>query len=222
MAYDLTLTITGKLLLAAVLGGLVGLERELRRKPAGLRTNMFMCVGSALFTILSDELAHRFGAADHARIASQLIPGIGFIGAGAIIRERGSVVGLTTAATIFVIASVGMAVGGGLYLVAAFTVMLILLALSVLGWFEDRFGLKTRLMTFRLTTTDLQAAMTHAHQVLSEMNIPMQHFQVHRFGPEFAMEFDADVSHIQQEELMQKLSVLEARCEVVPLESQRE
>ncbi len=222
MAYDLTFTIIGKLLLAAVLGGLVGLERELRRKPAGLRTNMFMCVGSALFTILSDELAHRFGIGDHTRIAAQLIPGIGFIGAGAILRERGSVVGLTTAATIFVIASVGMAVGGGLYLVAVFTVLLILVALSALGWFEDRFGLKTRLMTFRLTTTEMQATMARAHQVLAEIKIQMQRCQVHRLGGEFTVEFDADVSHTQQQQLLERLGAHELHCEVAPVESQRE
>src|SRR5712692_1992735 len=107
------ITILVKLLLAAGLGGAVGLEREFHRKPAGLRTSMFICLGSALFTILSDEIGRRFGG-DHARVASQLIPGIGFIGAGAILRERGSVVGLTTAATIFVLAAVGMAVGTGM------------------------------------------------------------------------------------------------------------
>jgi len=86
MDFDLSVNIIGKLLLASALGGLIGLERALRHKAAGLRTNMFMCVGSALFTILSEEFGKRFGG-DHARIAAQLIPGIGFIGAGAIIRD---------------------------------------------------------------------------------------------------------------------------------------
>src|SRR5712692_11822247 len=173
MQPDLTLTIIGKLLLAAALGGVIGLERELRRKPAGLRTNMFICVGSALFTILSDEVAHRFGAVDHARIAAQLIPGIGFIGAGAIIRERGSVVGLTTAATVFVIASVGMAVGAGLYVTAVFAGLLILTALTALGWFEDRFGLKARPVTFRLTTRKEPDVLEQASKILREMKVAM-------------------------------------------------
>ena len=102
-----------RLLIAAILGGIIGLERQLRHKPAGLRTNMFICLGAALFTVLSKELAGV--PADSARIAAQIIPGIGFIGAGSILHARGSVTGLTTAATLFVIASVGMAVGGGLY-----------------------------------------------------------------------------------------------------------
>ena len=103
--------------------------------PAGLRTNLFICFGAAMFTVLSDKLAGSFGG-DHTRIAAQIIPGIGFIGAGSILHARGSVVGLTTAATLFVVASVGMAVGGGLYLTAIFATVVILLALAVLGRLE--------------------------------------------------------------------------------------
>ena len=141
MNLDLDLPIIGKLLLAALLGGIVGLEREVKKKPAGLRTNMFICIGSTLFTLLSEEIGRRFGG-DHLRIASQLIPGIGFIGAGAIIREGAAVIGLTTAATIFVVASVGMAIGGGLYVTAVFATLLILGVLSLLGWVEGRLGTK--------------------------------------------------------------------------------
>ena len=114
---------------------LIGLERQLRHKPAGLRTNMFICFGSAMFTVLSDQLAGSMGG-DHTRVAAQIIPGIGFIGAGSILHARGSVVGLTTAATLFVVASVGMATGGGLYITAIFATIVILLALAVLGNLE--------------------------------------------------------------------------------------
>src|SRR5262252_4746948 len=117
-----------RLTLAAFLGGIIGLERELKRKPAGLRTNMFICFGSAMFTILSTELASAWGIGDHTRIAAQIIPGIGFIGAGSILHDKGGVSGITTAATIFVVASIGMAVGGGLYVMAIFSTMLIYLA----------------------------------------------------------------------------------------------
>src|SRR3954452_12425538 len=126
-----------RLVLAAVLGGAIGLERELKRKPAGLRTNMFICFGAAMFTILSARLADQYPG-DHTRIAAQIIPGIGFIGAGSILHSRGSVQGLTSAATIFVVASIGMACGGGLYLVAAFATMLLVLALTVLGIIERK------------------------------------------------------------------------------------
>jgi putative Mg2+ transporter-C (MgtC) family protein len=127
-----------RLVLAAFLGGVIGLEREIRHKAAGLRTNMLMCLGAAMFTVMSVQLADRFGG-DHVRIASQIIPGIGFIGAGSILRERGSVIGLTTAATIFVTASVGMACGGGLYLTAVFATFVALIALVIFGMLEDRF-----------------------------------------------------------------------------------
>src|ERR1019366_7059228 len=120
-----------RLLLAATLGGIIGLERQLRHKPAGLRTNMFICFGAAMFTVLSRQLAGT--EADSARIAAQIIPGIGFIGAGSILHARASVTGLTTAATLFVVASVGMAAGGGLYLTGIFATGLILIALVVLG-----------------------------------------------------------------------------------------
>ena len=112
MLHDLSSYVVARLLLASVLGGLVGLERELSRKPAGIRTNMLICLGSALFTVISYEMAGNVGG-DHTRIAAQIIPGIGFLGAGVVIRERGTIIGITSAATIFVVASIGMTVGAG-------------------------------------------------------------------------------------------------------------
>jgi putative Mg2+ transporter-C (MgtC) family protein len=136
---DLDLQIAVKLAMAALLGGIVGLERQMSNKPAGLRTNMLICVGSTLFTLLSEQLAIRFGG-DPVRIASQLIPGIGFIGAGTILRDGATVKGLTTAASVFVIASVGMAIGGGLYVTAVFATGLMVIALWLLGWMEERWS----------------------------------------------------------------------------------
>src|SRR5437868_14237719 len=103
---DLLSKTMARLTLAAILGGIIGLERELKRRPAGLRTNMFICFGSAMFTILSEEIAGNF-VGDHTRIAAQIIPGIGFIGAGSILHSKNGVSGLTTAATLFVVASIG-------------------------------------------------------------------------------------------------------------------
>src|SRR5690242_8660028 len=99
--------------LATVCGGWIGLERELSGKPAGLRTNILICVGATLFTSLSVALS--LGRGDPARIAAQILPGVGFIGAGTILHTRGSVSGLTSAATIWVVAAIGMALGGGAY-----------------------------------------------------------------------------------------------------------
>jgi len=142
----LSKTVT-RLTLAAILGGVIGLERELKHHPAGLRTNMFIAFGSAMFTILSAELAGEF-TGDHTRIAAQIIPGIGFIGAGSILHSKGGVVGLTTAATLFVVASIGMACGAGLYMTAIFATILIFFALQVLGAMERRLSLKPLLMNY--------------------------------------------------------------------------
>src|SRR5256886_10324841 len=132
-----------RLVLAAILGGVIGLERELKHKPAGLRTNMFICFGAALFTVLSRGLSD--SPSDYTRIAAQIIPGIGFIGAGSILHTRGLTTGLTTAATLFVVASVGMAAGGGLYLTAIFATGMVLLTLFLLGHLEETFNLKLML-----------------------------------------------------------------------------
>jgi len=130
-----------RLILATILGGLIGLERQFRHKASGLRTNILICFGSAMFTVLSGQIADKFGG-DHTRIAAQIIAGIGFLGAGTILHSQGSVVGLTSAATIFVTASVGMAAGAGLYSTAIFATVVILLALVGLGKLEDYFERK--------------------------------------------------------------------------------
>jgi putative Mg2+ transporter-C (MgtC) family protein len=102
-----------RLLLAALLGALLGTERELKQKAAGLRTNILIALGSALFALLSIELAP--AGADPTRIVAQVITGVGFLGAGAIMRTDSGVQGLTTAATVWVNAAVGVAAGGGQY-----------------------------------------------------------------------------------------------------------
>jgi putative Mg2+ transporter-C (MgtC) family protein len=128
-----------RLLLAAVLGGALGFEREIRQKSAGLRTNMLIAIGSALFTLMSLDLADRSG--DPGRIAAQIVTGIGFLGAGAIMRTNGDVHGLTTAATIWVNAAVGLAAGGGEYhlaVIATAVTLAVLLALHPLERIIDR------------------------------------------------------------------------------------
>jgi putative Mg2+ transporter-C (MgtC) family protein len=124
-----------RLSVAAGLGGIIGVEREMKRRPAGLRTNMFMCFGSALFTMLSALLAG--SGQDQTRIAAQIITGIGFIGAGSILHSRGGVQGLTTAATIFIVAAIGMCAGAGLMVPAALATVLVLFGLLVLGILEQ-------------------------------------------------------------------------------------
>lgn len=135
----LRLGLLGRLLLATALGGLIGLERELSGKPAGLRTNILICVGATLLMEISQAIAAaaELPPADPGRIAAQVVSGIGFIGAGTILVERGSIVGLTTAATLWVVAAIGLAVGAHAYVEAVGTAVLVALTLVLLGWIED-------------------------------------------------------------------------------------
>jgi len=125
-----------KLLLALVLGGLIGWERELYDKPAGFRTNTLICVGSTLFTIFSLKIGIIPGT-DSARIAAQIVSGIGFLGAGAIIRRGEAILGLTTAATIWFVASIGMGIGAGYYVISSVGTALALAILFVFRKFEN-------------------------------------------------------------------------------------
>lgn len=125
-----------QLVLATVLGGLIGLERELKGKPAGLRTNILICIGAATFTHLSVSLGH----GDPGRIAAQVLTGVGFIGAGTILHTRGAVTGLTSAATIWVVSAIGMALGMGLYYEAVGTTVLVMAVLLGLSRVEVALG----------------------------------------------------------------------------------
>jgi putative Mg2+ transporter-C (MgtC) family protein len=131
-----------RLILAAGLGAAIGLEREYRQKPAGLRTNILIAVGSALFTILSVAMTQ--GAGDPSRVAGQIVTGIGFLGGGAIMRNRDTVHGMTTAATIWMNAAIGVAAGTGRFSLATFATVLTLVVLVVLPpietYFEKRAG----------------------------------------------------------------------------------
>ena len=141
---DISLTdteVARRLILAALLGAVLGLEREVKQKSAGLRTNILIAVGAAVFTLMSLEMARASGAADPSRIAAQIVTGIGFLGAGAIIRTRGGVQGLTTAATVWVNSAVGVAAGGGQYhlaLIATSVTMIVLLVVAPIEGLIDR------------------------------------------------------------------------------------
>lgn len=124
---------------AALCGAMIGLERELKRKPAAFRTNILICVGAAIYMSAGLLLVHAGGEqGDPARIAAQVVTGIGFLGAGSIIQAGGAVTGLTTAATIWVVASIGLIAGAGFPLLAVCAAVLVLLTLVVLGRFEKR------------------------------------------------------------------------------------
>lgn len=126
---------------AALCGGIIGLERELKKKPAGFRTNILICLGSAMYMTAGLLLVNEGGQtfSDPARIAAQVVTGIGFLGAGCIIQQRGRIRGLTTAATIWVVAAIGIVAGAGFPVLAFIAASMVLLTLVVLGAIERRY-----------------------------------------------------------------------------------
>lgn len=211
-----------RLTVAAALGAIIGIERDLRRRPAGVRTSLFVCLATALFTILSGEIAHRLGDTSGTRIASNIVQGIGFLGAGAILRDAGGVMGMTTAATIFVEAAIGMAAGGGFYSVAAYATGLVLFGLICVGWATQRFNLKSRMMVFRITTSHADSVATEVQQLMASLKIPLKHFRVSMAGASSIVEFESDVSHSQQETILTQLNRQGVITEVIPVEDRHE
>jgi putative Mg2+ transporter-C (MgtC) family protein len=144
-----------KLVLAVALGGLVGLEREISRKPAGLRTNILVCVGSAMLMALAVLVVGAKGGNGDSliRLAAAVVTGIGFLGAGAIVQARGGVMGLTTASIIWAVAGLGLVIGAGYYVPALVYTAILMLTLVIFGKFEERYHRET---TFRYTVRLLE------------------------------------------------------------------
>ena len=167
-----------RLVLARSPGGLIGLERELKHRPAGLRTNLFICMGAAMYTLLSDALA-----VDTSEIIlasrPRSFPASALSGPVPSCTTRNNLVtGLTTAATIFVVASVGMAVGGGLYLTAIFATVLILVCLFLLGNAEQRLNLKMSVHSYEVTGGSVDEIKAEVNRTLESVHAMMDNVQV--------------------------------------------
>ena len=215
-------TIVYRLLWAAFLGAAIGVERSVRKRPAGMRTSVCVCLGAALFTILSAEYAKLTGDASATRIASNIVQGIGFLGAGVILRERGSVVGLTTAATIFVEAGIGMGAGAGLYRVSGVAAALVLLALTGLIYAEDLLKLKCRYMLFRITAATVVDMVPEVHRIFAQTGVKLDNFQASAAGDKHVIQFDADLTRHQQEQVLAALTRPGISVEMLPVERQQE
>jgi putative Mg2+ transporter-C (MgtC) family protein len=211
-----------RLLWAALLGSVIGAERAFHRRPAGLRTGLCVAVGAAFFTILSSEIASRTGDSSTTRIASNIVQGIGFLGAGVILRDRGGVTGLTTAATIFVVAAMGMGGGAGLFRASGFACILVLFALVFLLYVENWIGLKPRYMLFRISSDPSVDLVSEVHQCFSSLGITLDNFQVSMAGEKNLIQFDADVSHRKQERIFAALTRPGATVEMLPIERQQQ
>src|SRR5271156_4619623 len=154
-----------RLFAACLLGGAIGIEREYHRKSLGLRTNLLICCGCAMFTFLSAVLAGDNNP-DKGRVASNIVQGIGFLGAGLIMRNRFRVSGLTNAATVFVVASIGMAWGARLYATGALATAIVLIALTAIGMLETRFNIKMFSLVYEVRGDDCGAMESAVLQAL--------------------------------------------------------
>lgn len=196
----LQLGVVGRLFLAAILGGLIGLEREISGKAAGLRTNILICVGAALLTELSIGIAEAnqvesaalgtVSRADPARIAAQIVSGIGFIGAGTILQSRGSIVGLTTAATIWVVAAIGMAAGSKAYVVAIASTGLVAFSLGLLGRLEEVLFRRRRIQSYLLSIDPDPALLQEIQEIFSGKDLWLESLTVEKGTASFEARFE--------------------------------
>ncbi len=165
-----------RLVVAALFGGLVGYQRERAEKPAGLRTHVLVCLGSALIMQLSFYPFEGIAAVDPTRIAAGVVVGIGFLGAGTIIRQGSTVRGLTTAATVWATAGVGMAVGIGFYVPAVATTVLIIVILTILKSIEVRMIGDNKLID--LVSKDIPGQMGKVGTVLGELGVNIKNIEI--------------------------------------------
>jgi putative Mg2+ transporter-C (MgtC) family protein len=177
--------ITIRLFLATLLGGLVGIEREQNNHPAGFRTHILVCVGSTLIMLISMYgfqdfiLANKENVvADPARLAAQVVSGIGFLGAGTIIVHGGTIRGLTTAASLWVVAGIGLALGAGFYYGAALATILVLLSLVVLNRIEETFIRKGHLHSIQVKVLDVPGILGVIATKIGENNISIQKISI--------------------------------------------
>ena len=188
MAEALHLDILAQLALAVLLGGAIGLERELSGKPAGLRTNVLICMGATLFTALSLKLS--LGRGDPARVAAQILPGVGFIGAGTILHARGSVTGLTSAATIWVVAAIGMALGSGDYIEALGAALLVMVILQGLGYLEIAVARRATRSHFTIHARPDVASLEDLETLVRRAGVDVTRVESRQENVDLVVEFD--------------------------------
>lgn len=187
----LRLDLLGELLLAVLVGGLIGLEREASGKPAGLRTNILICLGATLITDVSLGLGDLgTSRADSARLAAQIVSGIGFLGAGTIMQARGTVTGLTSAATLWVVAAIGIAIGSRHTVEAIGAAFLVLLILFPLGEVERRLSAARRVHTLTVTVERRPEAVAALAADLAGWGLTVRGESVEVEGDALVIRFD--------------------------------
>lgn len=175
-----TIELIIRIFIAALLGGIIGFEREFRAKEAGFRTHSLVALGSALFMLISqfgfsDVLSHDHVSLDPARVAAQVVSGIGFIGAGIIIFQKHVVRGLTTAAGLWTVSAIGLACGSGMYVLAVATTVLVLLCLELTHFINKRFGTKQVVVSLSAPS---QEAADHVLDILRKQKVEIASYQM--------------------------------------------
>jgi putative Mg2+ transporter-C (MgtC) family protein len=194
----------GRLLMACLLGGAVGLQREIKHKAAGVRTNLLICMGSAFFTLLSAVLAGDANP-DKGRVAANIVQGIGFLGAGLILHNRSRVSGLTSAASVFVVASIGMACGAGLYAAAAVGAIIVIAALEVVGFLERHANVKAYPLVYEARGSDQTRMMESILEAMDKAGERLTGAQSDAIGELQRVSFSLTVTQKQHERLRGKL-----------------
>ena len=205
---------TARLLMACVMGAVVGMERESRHKASGLRTNMLICMGSALFTLLSVTIAGS-ASPNKGQIASNIVQGIGFLGAGMILHSRNRVLGLTSAATVWVVAAIGMACGSGQYLGAAIATFIVYVSLRFVGMIESRSAWKRFPMLYEVRGRDEESMFADILKVLDREHLRLNIIDNDKLGSMRRVSFSVSASGARHKELLAKLIASDATDHVV-------
>jgi putative Mg2+ transporter-C (MgtC) family protein len=210
-----------RLLLACALGGAIGVEREWRHKASGLRTNMLICMACAFFTLLSAVLAGD-GNPNKGQVAANIVQGIGFLGAGLILHTRNRVLGLTSAASVFAVASIGMACGAGLYLEAVLATVIVLLALQLVGALESKLGWKHYPMLYEVRGTDQSKMYVAVLSVLDRFEIRMNVIEKDSVAGLERLTFVLSTSRKKHDRVLESLKAADATDEVVAFHDEEE
>jgi putative Mg2+ transporter-C (MgtC) family protein len=196
----------GRLLLAAGLGGAIGIDRELHHRPSGIRTNVLICFGASMFTFLSVLIAGE-SSPNRGQIASNIVQGIGFLGAGLILHNRDRVSGLTSAATVWAVASIGMACGAGLYFPAFFATILVLIVLEVVRLLEYRANLKRYSVTYEVRGSDAARMSLSLLGVMDRQNRPLKYAETQPIGDLARVMFPVSATQRAHSRLLAELKV---------------
>ena len=191
-----------KLLLSVAIGGLIGAEREFRDKAAGFRTIIFICVGSTLFTVLSNKLC---GEGETNRITANIVTGIGFLGAGVILRAGDRIVGLTTASIIWISAAIGMGIGGNQYILSFMTTVIVLVILWIFPIFEEIIDKARESRTYEILCPVKSEKVKQLESMIKESNLHIRKIRHSKLENNVMLTFEATGSPRNHQKLIDKL-----------------